>query len=286
MDLQEYQARQARSFYANLREATAPVFFRWQDPENPMPQIGGEPRGVSGYPFQGDNATQLAMASKAQGFQSPYWMTYEQAKACGGTVRRGEVGTKILSWMGGKDGKPYEPILMTVFNADQISNLDIPRTVGLTPQQQATRQAGLDALIPPRKKTPTPQQYNERLAQVLAERFPAGETPEQQAQATLRRELAMLTAQARLGLPRQLDPKMADDLAPYVEKRPNWRELESAIDEANKAVKELGVEALVYDKLDRNQVAAEVKPAALPKTPRTRAKAVEKGKAKDSEIPF
>lgn len=285
MDLQEYRARQARSFYANLREATAPPFFYWSDPDNPMPQIGGEPRGISGYPFQGDNALQLAMAAKAQGFQNPLWLTFEQAKALGGTVRRGEVGTKILSWIGGKDGKPFKPILMTVFNADQISNLDIPKVQGLTPEQQAIRQAGLDALIPPRKRTPTHQQYNARLAELLAERFPDGDTPEQVAQATLRRELAMLTAQARLGLPRQIDPEMSQRLKPYVDRRPNWRELETAVSEANKALGEIGIQPLVYEKLAKKEVQAEVKPADKPR-PKARTKTKEQSKVKESDIPF
>ena len=56
MDIPEYRQRQARSFYNHLREATNPVFFYWQDADNPMPQIGGEPRGISSYPFQGDQA--------------------------------------------------------------------------------------------------------------------------------------------------------------------------------------------------------------------------------------
>jgi len=291
MDLPEYRQRQARNFYSHLRNTTAPVFFKWQDPENPMPQIGGEPRGPSGYPFQGDNALQLAMAAKAQGFTDPHWMTYDQAKAAGGTVRRGEVGTKILSWMGGKDGKPFEPVLLTVFNADQIAGLDLPRPQGLTEQQQATRQAGLDALLPPRKKTPTPEQYNARLQEVLAERFPDADDAEGQAQAVMRRELAMMTAQARLGLPRAIDPSLADTLKPYVDRRPNWREVESAIDDANKALKDLGIEALVYEKVPRKEVEPAVKPAEQPRgKARTRAKAkdVDKAPAKEQsdDIPF
>ena len=288
MDLPEYRQRQARSFYNHLREATNPVFFYWQDVDNPMPQIGGEPRGISGYPFQGDNAIQLQMASKAQGFQNPVWMTYDQAKAVGGSVRKGEVGTKILSWMGGKDGKPYEPILMTVFNADQVSGLELPRNQGLTEQQLAARQAGLDALLPTKKKTPTPEQYNARLHEVLAERFPASEDPQENAKATLRREMAALTAQARLGLPRQVDPAMATTLKPYVEKRPNWREVEGAIDDAQKALKDLGIEALVFPAVPRKEVEASVKPAETPKPKKAKVKeqGKEKAQAKDQDIPF
>ena len=289
MDLPEYRQRQARNFYSHLRNTTAPMFWRWQDPDNPMPQIGGEPRGPSGHPFQGDNALQLSMAAKSQGFQSPLWMTYDQAKAAGGTVRRGEVGTKILSWMGGKDGRPYEPVLLTVFNEDQIAGLDLPRTQGLTPEQQATRQAGLDALLPTKKKTPTPEQYNARLAEVLAERFPDVDDPEGQAQVVLRRELATMTAQARLGLPRAVDPKLADTLKPYVDRRPNWREVESAISDANKALKDLGIEALVYDKVPRKEVEPAVKPAEQPRgKDKAKAKTVAKSVSKEQsdDIPF
>lgn len=286
MDLPAYRQQQAKSFYNNLREATNPVFFYWQDADNPMPQIGGEPRGISGYPFQGDNALQLAMASKAQGFQNPYWMTYDQAKAVGATVRRGEVGTKILSWIG-KEGE-YKPVLMTVFNGDQVAGVELPRPAGLTAEQQATRQAGLDALIPPRKKTPTPEQYNARLAEVLAERFPDAEDPQEKAQVALRRELAAMTAQARLGLPRQVEPSLAQDLKPYIEKRPNWREVESAVDDANKALKDLDIQSLVFEKVPRKDVEVDVKPADAPKPKRERSKAPAKsmGKAQEDEIPF
>ncbi|WP_111113641.1 ArdC-like ssDNA-binding domain-containing protein [Stenotrophomonas maltophilia] len=293
MDLPEYRQRQARSFYSHLRNTTSPVHFYWQDADNPMPQIGGEPRGPSGYPFLGDNALQLAMASKAQGFQDPRWMTYDQAKAAGGTVRRGEVATKILSWIGGKDGKPYEPILLSVFNGDQIANLEPIKQQGLTAEQQAVRQAGLDALLPTRKKTPTPEQYNARLQEVLAERFPDSEDPEAQAQAILRRELASMTAQARLGLPRQANPELSTQLKPYVDRRPNWREVETAIDDAQKALKDIGIEAMVYEKVARKEVQPDVAPASEPKgRGKTKAKAQDKapakakGKEQSDEIPF
>ena len=288
MDLPTYRQQQAHSFYDQLAHASNPLFLQWKEQEGAFPQIGGEPRGVSGYPFQGDNAIQLMMAAQEHGFSSPHWMTFDQAKACGGSVKRGELGTKVLSWIG-KEGD-YKPVLMTVFNGDQVSGLSLPNESALSAEAQATRQAGLDALIAPRKRTPTPERYAARLREVVAERFPDGDNEQSRAQAGLRRELAQMTACARLGLPRQLDPSISEALKPYVITRPNWREVENAIDDANKTLKDIGILPLVFDKVPHREVAPEAKPAAEPARPRARGNAVAKSKAKGmehaSDIPF
>ena len=78
------------------------------------------------------------------------------------------------------------------------------------------RQAGLDALIPPRKRTPKPEQYVARLREVLGERFPESDNDQAPEKAALRRELAQLPAGAPLALPRGLDPAMTPRLRPYV----------------------------------------------------------------------
>ncbi|HDS1524625.1 TPA: DUF1738 domain-containing protein [Stenotrophomonas maltophilia] len=288
MDRHEYQRLQAKNFYDNLREGVAPPLFRWQDPDTPLPQIGGEPRGVSGYCFEADNALQLAMAAKAQGFQSPYWLSTEQANAAGGYIRKGEVGTKILKWIR-KDGQLSERVPATVFNADQIKGLNLPRQKGLTPEQQATRQAGLDALIAPRKKTPTIEQYNARLKEVMAEKFPAQEDVQDNARMALRREYAIMTGQARLGLPREVEPELARELKPFIEHRPHPQEVVRALDDAYAALKEVGVEPLVYASVPRKEMAQQpVKPASepRPKRERSQAKAKEKGREQSNDIPF
>lgn len=288
MDLPTYRQQQAHSFYEQIANTTNPVFLHWDDPQAPLPQIGGEPRGVSGFPFQGDNAIQLMMAATEQGYTSPLWMTFDQAKACNGSVKRGEMGTKILSWIG-KEGD-YKPVLMTVFNGDQVSGVPLPHEGTLAADAQAIRQAGLDALIPPRKRTPKPEQYVARLREVLVERFPEGDNEQARAQAALRRELAQLTACARLGLPREVDPAMAQSLQPYAEVRPHWREVENAINDAHMALKEIGIQPLVFDKVLRRDLAPDVKPAAEPAKRRVRAKALDKEQGKGMEqvahIPF
>lgn len=284
MDLTEYQKLQASSFFANMRAASAPVFFDWKDPENPFPQIGGEPRGISGYCYEADNALQLAMAAKAQGYTNPNWMGFDQAKAAGGSVRRGEIGTKILQWVGKEGARKRIPI--TVYNGDQIEGVKFPVQNGLTAEQQATRQAGLDALIAPRKKTPTLAQYNARLKEVLTEKFPASDDEQENARRTLRREYAMMTAQARLGLPRQVDPTLAQDLKPYIEQRPHWREVGVAMDDAFNALNDIGIQALTYEKIPRKEFQQQVKPANAPKPKRERAREQAPAMDLSDDIPF
>jgi antirestriction protein ArdC len=49
---------------------------------------------ISKKPYRGINMFLLALA----GYGSQYWLTYRQAQALGGNVRKGEHGTKIIFW--------------------------------------------------------------------------------------------------------------------------------------------------------------------------------------------
>jgi antirestriction protein ArdC len=52
------------------------------------------PRNIDGRPYRGINVWLLL----AQGFGSPYWLTFNQCKAKGGHVRRGEHATPVVFW--------------------------------------------------------------------------------------------------------------------------------------------------------------------------------------------
>ncbi|MBS0537085.1 MAG: DUF1738 domain-containing protein, partial [Proteobacteria bacterium] len=244
MDLPTYRQQQAHKFYEQLSHSTSPLFLGWKSAEEPLPQIGGEPRGVSGYPYRGDNAVFLMMAAREHGFTSPYWMTFDQARACGGSVKRGELGTKILSWTG-KEGE-YKPVLMSVFNGAQLSGISFPPPRELMEEAQRVRQAGLDSLVPPRKRRPSPLNYVARLRERMNECFPEEIHEQSRAQSALRRELAMMTACARLGLPREVDGALALALKPFAAMRPNWREVVEAIDDAGRALSDLGILPLMF----------------------------------------
>jgi antirestriction protein ArdC len=84
---------------------------------------------VSGREYRGVNVLLLQSAS----FTSPYWMTYRQAQALGGTVKRGERGCPIVFWKvsqrdetDGTTGKGFILRYFTVFNAAQTEGIEVP----------------------------------------------------------------------------------------------------------------------------------------------------------------
>jgi antirestriction protein ArdC len=62
----------------------------WRKPWRTLPPANL----VSKKPYRGINTFLLALA----GYGSQYWLTFRQAQALGGNVRRGEHGTKIVFW--------------------------------------------------------------------------------------------------------------------------------------------------------------------------------------------
>lgn len=95
---------------------------------------GGMPKNlISKKDYRGVNIFLLG----AQGYASPWWLTFNQAKAkCGkdGGVRKGEKGTPVIFWkvLDKKGGKPGEKSFIlryyTVFNASQVDGLELPES--------------------------------------------------------------------------------------------------------------------------------------------------------------
>lgn len=54
------------------------------------------PLRYSGQPYSGINVVLLWSEAVARGFMSPFWMTFRQALALGGHVRKGEIGTMVV----------------------------------------------------------------------------------------------------------------------------------------------------------------------------------------------
>ncbi len=72
---------------AALDEGTIPWHKPWT--------CGGIPRNlVTRKPYRGLNVFLTIM----QGYASPYWLTFKQAREKGGQVRKGEKGTPIIYW--------------------------------------------------------------------------------------------------------------------------------------------------------------------------------------------
>jgi antirestriction protein ArdC len=89
---------------------------------------------VSKRPYRGINVLMLTMTAQAQGYSSPLWLTFNQAKKQGGSIRKGEKGTPVVLWkfVETKDKTTGEkktvPFLryFTVFNAEQTEGIEIP----------------------------------------------------------------------------------------------------------------------------------------------------------------
>ncbi|MCY4644085.1 MAG: zincin-like metallopeptidase domain-containing protein [Bacteriovoracales bacterium] len=94
-------------------------------------KLGQHQNALSGKVYRGANAI-LAYLS---GHDSPYWLTFNQAKERGGNIKKGEKGTTILYWhfpkeeegKGNDEGKKKECLpfvrYYTVFNARQIEGI-------------------------------------------------------------------------------------------------------------------------------------------------------------------
>jgi len=100
----------------------------------PWDAASGAPRNLfSGKAYRGINAMLLA----SLGFSSPWFLTFNQAKALGGAIRRGAHGFPVVYWkfleaVAGPDGedertgsKDRVPLLRyyTVFNLDQTEGI-------------------------------------------------------------------------------------------------------------------------------------------------------------------
>ena len=70
-----------------LEEGVPPWSRPWS-----LSQAGGRPLRHCGTPYTGINTLYLWAIADAEGYRSRYWMTYRQAEALGGNVRRGETG--------------------------------------------------------------------------------------------------------------------------------------------------------------------------------------------------
>ena len=131
-DRTDVHARITARILADLERGVRPWMKPW-DAGNASGRIV-RPLRATGQPYRGINTLMLWMSALERGFASPYWMSYRQAQALDGQVRRGEHGTLVV-FAGtvtraepGEDGRESEreiPFLKgyTVFNAEQVDGL-------------------------------------------------------------------------------------------------------------------------------------------------------------------
>ena len=86
---------------------------------------------ISGKDYRGVNVLLLGSSS----FESPYWLTFNQAKSLGGTVMKGERGTPVVFWKvynketegdGSEEDRRFVLRYYTLFNVTQCQGVEAP----------------------------------------------------------------------------------------------------------------------------------------------------------------
>ena len=121
MKNQEIFEKVTAQIIENLEHAT-----KWQKPWGNISSGDAPHNGITGHAYSGINWMVLVSAPYA----SNQWLTYKQAVACGGNVKKGEKGTQIVYFqMLKKEDKQGNvsafPLLKvyTVFNSEQCENI-------------------------------------------------------------------------------------------------------------------------------------------------------------------
>lgn len=86
-------ARVTDQIIAALERGTKPWEPSWDDGTRAGAAL---PLRVCGTPYKGINILLLWIAAERAGYHSPVWMTFKQAQALGGCVRKSEKGTAII----------------------------------------------------------------------------------------------------------------------------------------------------------------------------------------------
>lgn len=113
-----------------LDQGTVP----WRQPIKNASGHGLPKNLISDKEYRGINVFLLAVTAWAEGYDSPYWLTFKQAKARDAHVRKGEKGSLVIFWKqyATKDNKTGDPISVPVlrhykvFNAQQCEGLELP----------------------------------------------------------------------------------------------------------------------------------------------------------------
>ena len=127
---------------AALEQGVAPWRKPWKAPRRGYnPNI--HHNAVSGKAYRGMNPWTLESVAITNGYDSKLWLTFNQAKKAGGTVKKGEKATAVYFWKfdqgikivpDTKTGEEVEKVrrsvtlrLYYVFNLEQTENVRLPR---------------------------------------------------------------------------------------------------------------------------------------------------------------
>ncbi|NRA56856.1 MAG: DUF1738 domain-containing protein [Phycisphaerales bacterium] len=113
--------------------------IRGNDGGKPVPMSLASQRA-----YRGINVFLLAVTAWLEGYESPYWLTYVQARKMGGHVRKGEKGSLVILWKqhATQDKETGEDITVpvlrhyTVFNTEQCEGIEVPSSATAEDQEE------------------------------------------------------------------------------------------------------------------------------------------------------
>lgn len=123
--------------------------------KKPWKVVGGM-RNMRGNAYRGVNQFLLQAVAASKGYSSPLWVTFKQAAATGGTVRKGEKGTPVIFWsMFDSKTEPGKkvPVLRyyTVFNVEQCDGVTVVQPAENAPVESI---AACEAVVTGMKNPP------------------------------------------------------------------------------------------------------------------------------------
>lgn len=126
----------------------------WRSPILGRSQAGHPANLASRKPYRGINIFLLALTSWSRGYGSSFWVTFKQALAAGGAVRRGEKASPVVFWTQHEvtDAKTGDrtrvPVLRfyRVFNVEQCDGVIAPDAVPFEPTEVHPVEAA-DAIV-------------------------------------------------------------------------------------------------------------------------------------------
>jgi antirestriction protein ArdC len=138
------------SIAAQLEQGVRPWSKPWTDRHSGPTDL---PHNYDGRPYRGANVFWLWVTASANGYASPIWLTFNQAKAKGGAVRKGEKGTTVFFWSitkrkdekTGEEKKSMFVKTYTVFNVAQCDGLKMPTPP--EPRPEPERIAAAETMI-------------------------------------------------------------------------------------------------------------------------------------------
>lgn len=113
-------------FISLLEQGTVP----WRQPWSEKGNLFDQQNLVTQHAYRGINS----LMTLSQGYESPYWITFNQAKDLGANIRKGEKGTPIVYWVrlskeSERDSEDIRSFMMpktyVVFNVAQVENLKL-----------------------------------------------------------------------------------------------------------------------------------------------------------------